>query len=171
MPSPTGSSTYVDWAKLPDGDHRGKTLPQVVLSDPDFFFSVTTDHPRFSGIQMQALIISARARNIAIPSVGGVKRVALYLMDSRDRNRFSEVILVPETQVLPPGFPRCERRNVLDLSVPRFLAPLDWDPGKKMLPLIRQLFFGGAKRLARDDVHAFFNDTSKFLKLGPIPSF
>ncbi len=171
MPSPVRNSAHVDWAKLPDGDHNGKTLPQVLLSDPDFLFSVGPNHPRFSAVQPQALIISVRASNIIIPLIGGVKQDALYFMDKYDSKRFGQVILVAETKAVPPGFPPFERRDVLDLSMPRRLAPRDWDPGKKMLPLIKELFFKGANRLSRDTMHAFFNDTSKFCKLGPVPSF
>src|SRR5438876_986407 len=55
------------WTELKFGKHKGKTLPQVLFSDPDWFFWAS-EQQTFRGAQRrEADLIYVRATHIRIP--------------------------------------------------------------------------------------------------------
>jgi hypothetical protein len=56
------------WSDLTFGKYKGKSLPQIVLRDPDYFFwgvdKGAFDKP---GFEEQAYILDGRACNVKIP--------------------------------------------------------------------------------------------------------
>jgi hypothetical protein len=57
------------WTRLNFGKHSGRTLPQVVLSDPNWFFWAVSNGV-FDGrlkFEAEANVLEGRARNIRIP--------------------------------------------------------------------------------------------------------
>ena len=56
------------WSVLNFGRYRGKTLPQVLLRDPDYFFWAAEDGALDrDGFADDACLLDYRARNIKIP--------------------------------------------------------------------------------------------------------
>ncbi len=104
------------WTILPGGKYEGKTLPAVVLSDPNYFFyGIGLNY--FSSLATEAEKIEIRAQHIIIPNLAGKRQVAVYCADAVDCWRFNSVILVPEGTDLSPLRSVTEQKAVLDLSV------------------------------------------------------
>jgi hypothetical protein len=63
----SGYSGSMAWTILTFGRHRGKTLPQVILSDPDWFFWAV-DNDVFQGaLATEAVDLEQKATAIKIP--------------------------------------------------------------------------------------------------------
>jgi hypothetical protein len=61
-------ATQFEWLQLEKGKYPGKTLPQIVLSDPDYFFWALNIKDFFSGpLAEQAKEIAAKATRMKIP--------------------------------------------------------------------------------------------------------
>ena len=56
------------WTALTIGKHQGKTLPQVILSDPDYFYWALEQDNFFRGkLLTEAKTLATRAGRIKIP--------------------------------------------------------------------------------------------------------
>jgi hypothetical protein len=55
------------WTKLHFGKHAGRTLPQVILSDPNWFFWAVSKDVLVGQLGIEAEALERRARNIRIP--------------------------------------------------------------------------------------------------------
>jgi hypothetical protein len=61
------------WTEVPFGKHEGKTLPQILVSDPDWFFWM---RPKFYGrLGDEARDLARKATAIKIPGPNGKKVV------------------------------------------------------------------------------------------------
>ena len=100
------------------GKHKGKTLPQIVFNDPDWFFwAYETGVFKGKGrIETEAFNIYQKATSIKIPQNGTERLVAEYRLE-RGTFKFSNFEIVPESYV-PAGTPQPDRKNVIDLSYP-----------------------------------------------------
>lgn len=55
------------WRILPFGKYKGKTLPQIVFADPDWFFWVVAVGFKSGALAVEAEKIRHRATHIRIP--------------------------------------------------------------------------------------------------------
>ncbi len=55
------------WSVVDFGRYQGKTLPQIIFKDPDWFFWAIEGNRFHAGLEGQAEMLAARARNIKIP--------------------------------------------------------------------------------------------------------
>lgn len=56
------------WSEMPIGKYKGKTLPQLLLTDPDYFFWAIEQGDFFrGGLAKQAADILRKVRRIKIP--------------------------------------------------------------------------------------------------------
>ncbi len=70
------------WTPLNFGKYKGKSLPQVLFADPDWFFwavenAVFENRP---GLKTEADDLNRKARNIRIPGSDGVRRLVEYVI-------------------------------------------------------------------------------------------
>src|ERR1019366_702778 len=80
-------SGTIMWTTLNFGKHAGQTLPQVVLSDPNWFFWVVSKRV-FDGrpeFEAEADALESRARNIRIPKRHPKEWAVEYRWDRDDR--------------------------------------------------------------------------------------
>ena len=65
----SGKDTMMAWSVLPFGKYKGKTLPEIIARDPDWFFWM---QPKFYGrLAKEAKYLERRARAIKIPGSFG----------------------------------------------------------------------------------------------------
>jgi hypothetical protein len=73
------------WSKLNFGKHVGRTLPQVVLSDPNWFFWAHRKRIFCDRVAIDPKSLAARATHIGIPKRHPRDRKVEYRHDSDDR--------------------------------------------------------------------------------------
>jgi hypothetical protein len=151
------------WSILPFGRHKGKTLPQVLFTDPDWFFwAVETKllaSPRLVG---EAAVVDRRARNIRIPSSTGEDLVVEYIIHPQSR-KFVGMQFVSRDHPWHDGSSPTRRADVIDMSVPRGFAEYDKLGGKLFIRELKRLLFGSKKYvMTRERAEAFFDDPGSF---------
>ncbi|MFX0199709.1 MAG: hypothetical protein ACFFCW_26605 [Candidatus Hodarchaeota archaeon] len=153
------------WTVLQFGKHKGKTLPQVVLSDPDWFFWAIEKNV-FEGkapLEREAQEINYKARNIKIPNKEGKDLVAEYLIHLPTR-RFGAMDIVPRDRPLHQGSSPAFRKDVIELSFPRQISQYDKFGCRKLLLSVKHHLFGDRHcRMTRQRCEGFFEDDSNFV--------
>jgi hypothetical protein len=150
--------TQMAWTALRFGRHRGKTLPQVVFGDPDWFFWAYEERVlEAPHLANEARLIHRRATSIRVPMVGGQRGVAVFYMDVRGRLAGFEIVAA--TATLDDGARRVDR---IDLSLPRRCKEYDKAGGRIVVDEVRERLFGGG-RLTRRRCEEFFDNAANFV--------
>src|SRR5947209_7906271 len=114
------------WTDLNFGKHAGKSLPQVLFADPDWFFWAV-DNGVFAkrpALAREAAILNTRARNIKIPRPDAGIMIVEYVVHP-PTGKFSHFSLVPREREPHDGSSPTFRSHVIDMSVPRKIAQYD----------------------------------------------
>jgi hypothetical protein len=153
----------MDWLTLTFGKHKGKTLPQIVLEDPDWFFIAYEEGEFTKNIELlsEANEMVKKATSIKVPSAGGERRVAEYSIDPITR-KFSVIEVVPESQPFNSESIWIFRKKVIDLTVPRNLLFIDTSGGERIALQVKDLLFGKDTELTRETCEGFFNEEANF---------
>ena len=152
------------WTTLTFGKHRDKSLPQVIFSDPDWFFWAL-DEGVFEGkgrLENETRLLGRRARQIRIPSVNDEPKEAEYLIHP-PTGKFATVEVVPASQPRHEGSSPSFRASVFDLSIPRQIAPYDKLDCANLLKKVKYCLFGDSVyRMTKRRCEDFFDDPSNF---------
>lgn len=134
------------WSQSKFERHEGKTLPQIIFSDPDWFFWAMEKGESFywGKLKQEAAEIDRRARRIRIPNNEAGLLQAEYIRHP-STGRFDHMRIVPADQPAHGGFSRTFRLPLIDLSVPHQIAPYDKLGNKNLISSVKCLFFGGGK--------------------------
>lgn len=154
----------LNWSIVNFGKHKGKSLPQILCSDPDWFFwAIEEDVFSNNGIiQSQAKELDTKARNIKIPGNDNATFQVEYYIHPPTK-KFSHFEIVPTERELHQGGSRAFRRNVIDMSVPRKIAQYDKTGCKSLLESMKGAIFGSSSaRLTKDLCEKFFSNNSNF---------
>jgi hypothetical protein len=153
------------WNKLNFGKHIDKTLPQVMFSDPDWFFwawknSVFDKH---AVLKSQASDIYNKATKIQIPaSCGSNMEVEYYI--HHPTGKFSHFDIVPEYQPKHVGSSPAFRASFIDMSVPRQIATYDKLGCKHLVSSLKHYCFGSkSARMTKDRCEQFFDEPANFI--------
>ena len=152
------------WATVDFGQHEGKTLPQIVLSDPDWFFwaveeRVFDDKPL---LRKQAREIYRKARTIKIPGKDPAKWKIEYVIDPMV-NKFSDFDVVEKNRPTHTGSSATFREDYLDLSTPRRISEYDKLGCQSIIKGLKYYVFGDSEiRLTKKRCEEFFSDDSNF---------
>jgi hypothetical protein len=152
----------MSWTKVTFGRHEGKTLPEIALNDPDYFFGeIEKDTFNNGQLANEARKINYRARNIKIPQKNGLgKRVAVYTIDYSTR-RFGRMHIVPASDNKYRG---SLRKDTIDLSVPRGISKYDKQGYERMIKEIKKTIFENENiELTKNISEDFFDDDSNFV--------
>ena len=155
------------WTKLSSGKHVGRTLPQVLLRDPDWFFwavetRIFDKHPRLA---KEAELLNVRARTIKIPKTKYPDSVVEYYIHPPTR-KFSHFEIVQRNQELHHGSTPAFRSNTINMSVPHRIAAYDKLGSKNLLSSLKFYLFGSqSARLTRKLAETFFAEDSNFERL------
>ena len=143
------------WTPLTFGKHAGKTLPQIIFKDADWFFWAIRIDVFKKGVAFQADDLYRKAQAIKIPK----RRPSRWLVEYsyEDNGRFLGLRLVKAKEA---GFqsPRNYRLPHLDLTYIRRRRTYDKQGCRNLLRDFRAYYFGKNKRVTKRRVEAFFND-------------
>src|ERR1700719_2286342 len=151
------------WTRLRFGKHIGKTLPQVLLTDPDWFYWATVVQTIFWGrLGQEAADLAAKAARIKIPKPNPAKWAIEYVFD-RD-GRFERWDIVKADSWMHRGSDYRERSDHLDLFIVAERRTYDKGGNKKLLRGFRGCYFGSATaRMTERRCEAFFNNDKNFV--------
>lgn len=156
-----GNWTVVNFGKY---EGKGKTLPQLVLTDPDWFFYLVAKGAFRGPLEAEAAELSRRARSIRIPPDDkGAKRDAEYLIHA-PTGKFGAIHLIPKTQSTHQGgSPVFCRLDHIDLSVPSRIKNYDKLGCKLLVDSLKEPLFGSSKaRITKKLAEEFFDNDSNF---------
>jgi hypothetical protein len=152
------------WTPLDFGKYSGKTLPQVVLSDPDWFFSALEegDFALREPYTSQSKDIHRKATHVRVPQGGQEKLVVEYTIHPGSR-KFTGAELVPASRPHHSGASPTFRGDVFDLSALKGFAAYD-NYGRSMLILFmkRCIFDDTDKRFTKKVCEEFFDNPDNF---------
>lgn len=154
----------MSWSILQFGNHKGKTLPQVVFSDPDWFFwAIEKDVFKNKGkIFEEAQEIERKSKRIKIPQASEGKLVAEYAIHPPSK-KFGDLEILPSSRPTHEGSTPTFRLEHIDLSVPRQMAPYDKLGCKHLISNLKYYLFGGKSyKMTKDRCDAFFEDDDNF---------
>jgi len=153
-----------EWIELWFGKYQGKTLPQIMFSDPDWFFWAY-DNKIFQGkenLRVEANEIYKKSISIKIPQKGPIKLVAEYGIHPITNN-FCDLEIVPEDRRPHVGSTSVFRKSVIDMSAPRKIQSYDKLGCKIMITAVKCYVLGNAKlKMTKERCEDFFNNNANF---------
>jgi hypothetical protein len=165
-PKALGEEVEMIWTTMESTKHEGLTLPQALLKDPDWFFFMMEKEQPFAHSQLlraQARDLYLKATSIRIPEDGKVEALEIEHMIHYPSRKYAGFIVVPASKESHQGSSQTLRRDHLDMSVPRQIAPYDKSGNQLLVKFMKPLYFGNEKaRLTKEKCEAFFNDRSNF---------
>ncbi len=157
------------WTPLNFSPYEGKTLPQVLFKDPDFFFWA---HEKGifgqygDDLKREAERIHAKSTSIRIPQAGPNRLLVEYRF-RYGGGTFVGFDLVPEDRPPHEGSTPTFRASHIDMSVPRGQKGYDKQGYRMFLRSLKHWLFGDAGvRMTRQRCEEFFDDESNFLRNG-----
>ena len=153
------------WTRLNFGKHKGRTLPWVVFADPDWFFWAHKKGALEGALAEEAKEIYRKACAIRVPSrtALGEQEVEVEYYIHEPTGKFATFKIVPASRPLHQGASPAFRRKVIDLSVPRRIAPYDKLGGSLMISELKSYLFGSSSyRMTERRCQKFFENDSNF---------
>ncbi len=154
-----------DWRTINWGKYKGKnkSLPQIVLNDPDWFYYMYTNG-RFNYskiVQHQADVIARLARNIRIPKNEDGQLVIEYVF--RFSFLFDDFHIIHRRDIGNNGGDAIlDYKNVIDLSVPYRYGNYDKLGGRIMTSGVKELYFQG-RPFTKQRCEEFFSSPENFV--------
>jgi uncharacterized protein (DUF3820 family) len=144
------------WSAVPFGKYQGKTLPEIMVRDLDWFFWMV---PKLYGkLGDQAQDLARKVRTIKIPKSSACKWEVEYQYDCDQR--FCGFAFVKADSVLHPRW--TTRLPHLDLLWP-LRRKYNKRAGRIMIRDFRIHYFGEHKRLTKDRCEEFFSNDRNFI--------
>lgn len=142
------------WTNLTFSKHRGKTLPQVMFNDPDWFFWACKNKVFKKPIlQREANDILEKCQSIKIPNNQSNKYVIEYTFDRRG---FCVLEKVPFPQELHHD---SFRKDVIDFSVPYGAKSYDKLGYSIFLRRVKYILFGDSShKMTKQRCETFFSN-------------
>ena len=113
------------WTPVPFGKYKGKIVPRIVLTDPDWFFWVAeTDAFKTSSLRTEAAEIHRKAKTIKFPDQTlTAKEIEYFIQPGTEK--LAIVGVVSASKLPHVGSSRTHRTSYFDLSMPRQIAKYD----------------------------------------------
>jgi hypothetical protein len=143
------------WSVLNFGKHSGKSLPEILLNDPDWFFwAIDEEVLAKTATKAEARDLNFKARNIKIPRPPKEHWRVQYNVYREGFMGFEFVQVSSAAEAHP---------NRLDLSVPHRETHYDKLGNKLLLRSFKTYYFGDRKtRLTRKKCWEFFDNAANF---------
>ena len=149
----------MNWTTIGFGKHKGKTLPEVIFDDADWFFWAYEEDIFKGALAREIREVYRRARAIRIPEQGGQRRCVEYRFHPKN-GKFTTMFLIPQG----PIFERQTVSPVIDFYVPRSRGPYDKKGCKNLIFAFKAIYFGDqSHRLSKHACENFFNDDRNFV--------
>jgi hypothetical protein len=153
----------MNWSILNFGKHKGKSLPQVILHDPDWFFHAYENEYFKGSMAREAQELYRRARSIRVPQINGHEMVVEYIFHQRLPTgiiKFGTMRLIHKQDDI-------ELLNVspvIDFYIPRSHAQYDKSGYKNFIFAFKAILFDdSSKRMNRRACEEFFDDDENFV--------
>ncbi len=144
------------WTTIPFGKHLGKTLAQIILDDPDWFFWIL---PRLYGrMKVEADDLARKASKIKLPRKNPRKWCVEFRFEHG--NRFCGFEIVRVDRFMDPRW--SVRLPYLDLRLLRSHKAYDKKGYRNLIRDFRRLYFDG-RNLTKKRCEAFFANGANFL--------
>lgn len=151
------------WSILTFGKHKGKSLPRILLSDPDWFFWAAEGDVFRGRLAEEASLLEYRGCNIKIPKPNPQDWCVRYYTDRNGRFAGFDLIELA-TNPLQLDSIEMWREDRLDLSVPRRFKSYDKLGSRLLIRQFKEYFFDRkVTRLTKQKCEAFFSDKSNFI--------
>jgi hypothetical protein len=150
------------WTVVSFGRHKRKTLPQIVLSDPDWFFWAAENQVfnKSPELRIEADEICRKATRIKVVGAKGAKARVEYAIQP-NVGKLADVSVVSANTPRHDGSSATFLRDHLDLSMARQITPYDKLGGQIIARAVKFYAFGNA-RLTRQRCERFFDDDKNF---------
>lgn len=152
------------WSEVNFGKWKDKrkTLPQILMSDPDWFFWAIESgvFDKYKKLAAEAELLNRRARSIRVPNKHAPNDTVQYWVTPD--GKFAHIALIQSSQPSHQGSSSETRRDYLDLSAPRSIKNYDKLGCKQMLKGFKYYWFDD-KAFSKAKVEAFFSDPANFL--------
>jgi len=152
------------WSTVTFGRNKGKTLPQIIFADPDWFFWAVEENifENKGPLRNEASNLDRRARAIRIPNNPHHRLLAEYVFYP-PYGTFSELHIVRADTPLHEGASPTTRMRVIDLSVPRSVKGYDKLGYELIIRDVKRILFGDATfRMTRQRCEQFFDNVGNF---------
>ena len=153
------------WTPLSFGRHDGKTLPQLLFTDPDYFFWAYEEgvfDKRGRQLQTEAKRIHSKVTSIRIPQ-HGLERLQVEYRFYFDDHTSIGFDIVEESSLPHAGATPTERADFIDMSIPRRQRNYDKRGYRIFLRSLKGHLIGnGSARMTQRLCEAFFDDDSNF---------
>jgi hypothetical protein len=150
----------MSWTPLTFGKYAGKTLPQILFSDPPWFFCAMRQgaFENQGALSREAREIFIKARRIRIRQNKGHAMQAEY---TAYHSYLCVLKIVPRDDSGGRNYP--VRRNVIDLNMTSFDGRYDKVSGRILLQSVKFCLFNDQSyRMSRKRSEDFFDDASNF---------
>ena len=153
----------MNWTTLNFGKHEGKTFPQILCTDPDWFFwAMDNDVFNDKGMLLdEAKNINRKAKNIKIPNNSDGNLVVEYVIH-QPTGKFGDFEIIPKSRPQHKGSSPTFRSAYIDMSVPRKIASYDKLGCKTLLRSLKYYVFNNVARLTKKRCEDFFSDDNNF---------
>jgi hypothetical protein len=149
------------WTILNFGKHVGRTLPQIVLSDPNWFFWAHRKKIFCDRLAIEAKILAARATHIRIPKRPPRRWQVEYRWDREGRFLGFDFVEAKSSC----HSPLLSRLPHLDLGYVRRGTFHDKRDCRRLIQEFRRRYFQGSN-LTKRRCEGFFDYEDNFTKLG-----
>jgi hypothetical protein len=150
------------WITLKFGRHAGKTLPEIILSDADWFFWALNRDVFKGRLANEAEELVQRARAIKIPKLRPKRWQVEYTYD--DTGGFCGFRFVKADMPWPCGSRSVRRLPYLDFSYVRRGKAYDKRGCQNLLRDFRYYYFGNHTRPTKQRCQEFLSNKDNFLK-------
>ena len=151
------------WSEVNIGKwkNKGKSLPQILVTDPDWFFWAVENNVFKSNLQLkkEAQTLNLRARSIMVPSSYAPKDSLSYKI--MHDGKFAGIEIIPSTKPRHVGSSTEIRTKNLDLSKPRSIQKYDKLGCKLMLKSFKYYWLED-KPFNKKRVEDFFSNSDNF---------
>jgi hypothetical protein len=152
----------MNWVTLAFSRHAGKTLPQIILCDADWFFWAFNKGVFEGRLADEAAALAQKARGIKIPKRDRERWQVEYSYN--DTGQFEGFRFVEADSPWP-----CESRSIrrlpyLDLMYARKGKTYDKRGCRNLLRDFRHHYFGENTRVTKQRCEEFFSNKRNFLR-------
>jgi hypothetical protein len=147
------------WSTLTFGKHKGKTLPQLMFIDPDWFYHGLEKGYFKGSLFLQAKEIHRKSCAIRVPRRHREKRFVEYIVD-RGSGKFATLHMITGDMESYLSHAKNMILEVIDMRVPREIKNYDKTGYQNFLSAIKAILFGdpGHKMTKRRCEEFFEND-------------
>ena len=150
------------WSTLTFGKHKGKTLPQVMFSDPDWFYHGLENGYFKGSLFLQAREIYRKSCAMRVPRRNGEKRFVEYIVD-RGSGKFATLHVITGDMESYGRFAKNMILEVIDMRVPRETAKYDKSGYQNFLSAMKAILFGDPSyKMTKRRCEEFFESDENF---------